>query len=99
MPVAAAQRNAFALAAVGAFIDRVAERAGPANSHALENAFFARRQMRVRRQKAGEESAQDGADVLPGLAAIQAAKAAAKGKETFMFVLSVEHVEHQFIIL
>ena len=56
VPVAAAQRNAFTLAAVGAFIDRVAERAGPANSHALENAFFARRQMRVRRQKAGEES-------------------------------------------
>ena len=69
VPVAAAQRNAFALAAVGAFIDRVAERAGPANSHALENAFFARRQMRVRRQKAGEESAQHGADVLPALAA------------------------------
>lgn len=69
VPVAAAQRNAFTLAAVGAFIDRVAERAGPANSHALENAFFARRQMRVRRQKAGEESAQHGADVLPGLAA------------------------------
>jgi hypothetical protein len=69
VPVAAAQRNAFALAAVGAFIDRVAERAGAANSHALENAFFARRQMRVRRQKAGQESAQHGADVLPGLAA------------------------------
>ena len=65
VPVAAAQRNAFALAAVGAFIDRVAERAGPAKSHALENAFFARRQMRVRRQKAGEESAQHGADVSP----------------------------------
>ena len=58
VPVAAAQRNAFTLAAVGAFIDRVAERAGPAKSHALENAFFARRQMRARRQKAGEESAQ-----------------------------------------
>ena len=36
VPIAAAQRNAFALAAVGAFIVRVAERAGPANSHALE---------------------------------------------------------------
>ena len=35
----------------------------------FQNAFFARRQMRVRRQKAGEESAQHGADVLRGLAA------------------------------
>jgi hypothetical protein len=33
------------------------------------------------------------------LGAIQAANAAAKGKETSMFVLSVEHVEHWFIIL
>jgi hypothetical protein len=47
----------------------VAERAGPANSHALENAFFAGRQMRVRHQKAGKESTQHGADVLPALAA------------------------------
>jgi hypothetical protein len=31
----------------------------------FQNAFFARRQMRVRRQKAGEESAQHRADVLP----------------------------------
>ena len=54
---------------MGAFIDRVAECTGPANSHALEDAFFARRQMRVRHQKAGEESAQHRADVLPGLAA------------------------------
>ena len=42
VPVAAAQRNAFALAAVGAFIDRVAERAGPANSHALEKVLLVR---------------------------------------------------------
>jgi hypothetical protein len=69
VPVAAAQRNTFALAAVRAFIDRVAERAGSANSYAPENAFFARRQMRVRHQKAGKESAQHGTDVLPALAA------------------------------
>ncbi len=52
VPVAAAQRNTFALAAVRAFIDRVAERAISANSYAPENAFFARRQMRVLHKKA-----------------------------------------------
>jgi hypothetical protein len=69
VPVAAAQRNTFALAAVRAFIDRVAERAGSVNSYAPENAFFARRQMRVRHQKAGKESAQHRTDVFPALAA------------------------------
>ena len=37
----------------GLFIDRVAECTGPANSHALEDAFFARRQMRCATRKPG----------------------------------------------
>ncbi len=69
MPITASQWEGLALAAAGAFKDRVPERAGAAERHASEEALLACGKMRVGRQEAGQELAQNGAEIRPGLAA------------------------------